>query len=305
VVPPKQMQKLFKGLIKGLLYLQDQGIVHRDIKPDNILLTTEGAVKIGDFGVAVRIDANNDDQEIDLFRTAEGSVAFQPPECQEFLSPRQGSNPDFNTKRKISREVTQKLDVWAAGVVLYIMATGKYPFENPNIMTLFANIARGEFTIPESISDPDLCDLIKGTLRVSTESRLSLLQIKKHPWMKAQLPSQPPTIPIPPIHSAFGHDSDTLLKVLEDVQNQEDEEDSENAGDSIPGMQENSGIIENEGSIYNSKSEDLSHTEEDQDIWTQSKDSSENASDEDDEQKQVQKYPNKENESSSEQKKRA
>jgi serine/threonine-protein kinase 11 len=219
-LPMKQLRKIFKALISGLIYLQGEGIIHRDIKPDNILLTSEGDVKIGDFGVAIKIDLTNE-KSLENFKWREGdtggSPAFQPPECQQIDY---RSIPDADqlgplvTKR--TKIVPLKVDVWSAGVVLYIMVVGKFPFETPNIISLFTNIAKGKFKIPDWVS-PELTELLKSILQVDPDNRFSLLQIKKHNWMKMQLKNSSSIVSIDPISSHFGHDNKTLSQVLDDL----------------------------------------------------------------------------------------
>jgi len=208
-------------LISGLEYLQTVGIIHRDIKPDNILLTSNGDVKIGDFGVAVKID-NIDEKGLETFKWKQGDIggspAFQPPECQEIDY---SSIPDLDeigpllTKRD-GKVAPLKLDVWSAGVVLYMMVVGKFPFENPNIISMFTNIARGKYTIPDWV-EPELKDLLKGILQVDPDNRFSIAQIKKQRWMKLKFTDDGNRIAIEPISSLFGHDDKTLNQVLEDL----------------------------------------------------------------------------------------
>jgi len=163
-LPMSQAQFVFKGLIKGIIYLQHNGIVHRDLKPDNILVRTDFVIKIADFGTAFRITPTN---EIENCQHGEGSPAYQPPE---------------NTNNNDWKKNPMKFDIWSAGVILYVTTIGKYPFENPNPMTLFANISKGEYVIPNSIMQP-LSDLIRGMLQVDAEKRLAAKTIKKHPWV--------------------------------------------------------------------------------------------------------------------------
>ncbi|CAM5126124.1 unnamed protein product [Natator depressus] len=135
------VKKYFCQLIDGLEYLHSQGIVHKDIKPGNLLLTTNGTLKISDLGVA---EALHPFAEDDTCRTSQGSPAFQPPEIANGLDTFSGF----------------KVDIWSAGVTLYNITTGLYPFEGDNIYKLFENIGKGDYTIPEDCGPP-LSDLLR------------------------------------------------------------------------------------------------------------------------------------------------
>jgi len=147
-LPLKQAQRYFKDLILGLQYLHSQGIVHRDIKPGNLLLTTDGVLKITDFGSAERIESFEDPN---YSAKAPGAPAFQPPEIasgEETFSGVAG-------------------DVWAAGVTLFYIVTGKYPFEveGKTAYTIFNNIVSGKYKIPKWVRlHKALTQLIRGML---------------------------------------------------------------------------------------------------------------------------------------------
>jgi len=66
-------RKLFKNLLKGIIYLHNENVIHRDIKPENILLMRNGFIKIGDFGSAIRVFSQN---EIESATFAHGSPCF-------------------------------------------------------------------------------------------------------------------------------------------------------------------------------------------------------------------------------------
>mmetsp|Transcript_25839 Transcript_25839/g.25117 ORF Transcript_25839/g.25117 Transcript_25839/m.25117 type:complete len:195 (-) Transcript_25839:736-1320(-) len=96
------MEKLFKAII----HYQSYNMVHRDIKPDNIMYNAEGEIKLIDFGLAREYGTSN-------LRTLAGTPYFIAPEV---------------LKKKYSKEC----DIWSLGVVLYQMMTGNYPFDVPN-----------------------------------------------------------------------------------------------------------------------------------------------------------------------------
>ena len=139
----------------------DGRVIHKDIKPGNLLLDTTGVLKIADFGVAELLDRFAPD---DMCRTSQGTPAFQPPEIANGL----GSFPGF------------KVDVWSSGVTLFNFVTGSYPFEGDTIFRLFENIGMGEFQVPAHDVNPVLESLIRGMLATDFKDRFTLLQAKKH-----------------------------------------------------------------------------------------------------------------------------
>ncbi|KAM9790231.1 serine/threonine-protein kinase STK11 isoform X2 [Syngnathus typhle] len=204
-VPEK---RYFCQLLDGLEYLHSQGIVHKDIKPGNLLLTTDGALKISDLGVA---EALHPFAEDDTCRTSQGSPAFQPPEIANGLDTFSGF----------------KVDIWSAGVTLYNITTSLYPFEGDNIYKLFENIGKGEFTIPEECG-PLLSDLLRGMLEYDPGKRFSIQNIRQHNWVRKKHP--PTELPVPIPASAESRDpwrSMTVVPYLEDLHGYTEDDDDE------------------------------------------------------------------------------
>lgn len=196
--PMCQAHGYFCQLIDGLEYLHGQGIVHKDIKPGNLLLTTSGTLKISDLGVAEALPPFAAD---DTCRTSQGSPAFQPPEIANGLDTFSGF----------------KVDIWSAGVTLYNITTGLYPFEGDNIYKLFENIGKGDYTIPGDCGPP-LSDLLRGMLEYEPAKRFSIRQIRQHSWFRKKHPLAEALVPIPPSPDTKDRwRSMTVVPYLEDL----------------------------------------------------------------------------------------
>ncbi|KAM5194271.1 serine/threonine-protein kinase STK11 isoform 1-T2 [Mantella aurantiaca] len=204
--PIFQAHGYFCQLVDGLEYLHSQGIVHKDIKPGNLLLTTDGTLKISDLGVA---EALHPFAEGDTCKTSQGSPAFQPPEIANGLDTFSGF----------------KVDIWSAGVTLYNITTGLYPFEGDNIYKLFENIGKGDYSIPEECG-PLLSDLLRGMLEYDPTKRFSIQQIRRHNWFRKKHPQMDPPVPIPPSSETKDRwRSLTVVPYLEDLHGYSEDED--------------------------------------------------------------------------------
>ena len=154
---------IFQQIISGLEYLHKNFICHRDIKPENILISNKDTkkikVKITDFGLSKSFAGDK------LLNSPRGSPSYAAPEMLK------GKGYKGN-----------KIDIWSSGVVLYVMVYGALPFDQEDIKDLVKSITTGNYSLPDTVSE-NCQDLIKRILQVDPEKRISLYDIKNHPWM--------------------------------------------------------------------------------------------------------------------------
>ncbi len=123
---------LIRDVARALGAAHAQGIVHRDVKPDNLLVDAEGRVRVADFGLAVAQDVER--------LTKTGALLGTP----RFMAPEQ-----FETKRA---GVGPPADVWALGVILYVALTGKEPFEAASLYEMVALVEKAQPKRPRALN---------------------------------------------------------------------------------------------------------------------------------------------------------
>ena len=151
---------IFRQIITGLTYCHTKRVLHRDVKLDNILLTSEGQVKICDFGVSKLVPDDNTKMTEQC-----GTPAYIAPEIFE--------NNGY---------MGYLSDIWSAGVVLYAMLYGAVPFKANNISELHKQVLKSQPVYKEDISKSAI-DLMKGILEKDPAFRLNAAQILNHDWM--------------------------------------------------------------------------------------------------------------------------
>ncbi|KAK8604964.1 hypothetical protein V6N13_082426 [Hibiscus sabdariffa] len=156
-------RKYLRDIVSGLMYLHAHNIVHGDIKPDNLLITSTGTVKIGDFSVSQVFEDDNDE-----LRRSPGTPVFTAPECCI------GST--YHGKAA---------DTWAVGVTLYFMVMGKYPFLGETLQDTYDKIVNNPLDLPNDMN-PELRNLLQGLLCKDPKRRMTLDAVAKHSWVTAK-----------------------------------------------------------------------------------------------------------------------
>ncbi|KAJ1895886.1 Cell cycle serine/threonine-protein kinase cdc5/MSD2 [Kickxella alabastrina] len=163
----------------GMAALHDANIIHRDIKHSNLLLDSMNRIKICDFGMSVIIDAKSDRKTSFL-----GTPNFLAPE----MVTREGRGHSFG------------VDVWAAGIMLYVMLYGRAPFNAPrtnvptnDIKALYRKIVSDGIVFPPDSQTSDLvCNLINKLCCKDEERRISARDIPLDAWYSMQTNEQTP-----------------------------------------------------------------------------------------------------------------
>jgi len=146
-------------LCRGLAYAHERGVTHRDLKPDNVMVSRNGSLKIADFGIARARDH------------AQMTATGVPVGTPAYLSPEQvrGEPADIRS------------DIFALGISLYELTCGKLPFDAETSTGIMYQIAQGKFTPPERTGlpdiDPELAALINRCLSAKAADRPTAAQI--------------------------------------------------------------------------------------------------------------------------------
>ena len=184
-LPERTIWSHLRHFVMGLEYLHMHGIVHRDIKPDNLMVTrpgrmyagSAGVLKITDFGTSAFCSIGDPSA-----KKTQGTPQFFAPEmCAE------GSSGTYDPR---------VLDLWAAGVTLYLWASGRLPFMQPTVMLLMQDIAECAPVLdaPKETSE-GLGGVIRGLLTRDVAKRITLSNLRLHEWLTDEsaqpLPVQP------------------------------------------------------------------------------------------------------------------
>uniref|UniRef100_A0A6N2NAJ0 Protein kinase domain-containing protein n=1 Tax=Salix viminalis TaxID=40686 RepID=A0A6N2NAJ0_SALVM len=177
-----------RQLAAGLQVLQEKHLIHRDLKPQNLLLSSNDLtpqLKIGDFGFARSLTSS------DLADTLCGSPLYMAPEIIQ------------------NKKYDAKADLWSVGAVLFQLVTGKPPFDGNSQYQLFQNILTStELRFPQGALEelhPDCVDLCRGLLRRNPVERLTFKEFFNHKFLgDPMLLVSAKSSPLPQVKSAAG-----------------------------------------------------------------------------------------------------
>ncbi len=158
--PPKDLwervEKLFRGLCRALQYVHERGMVHRDVKPTNVLVTQSGEAKLSDFGVVTGDSDGGGYTQLTMAGRLVGTVAFMAPELIT------------------SDDVDRRTDLYALGALLYMMCTFRRPIEADSVAGYLARHLT-EVPRPASEVNPDVPKVLE---------RIAARLMQKDPTMR-------------------------------------------------------------------------------------------------------------------------
>ncbi|KAJ7225597.1 MAP kinase [Mycena pura] len=152
-------------ILAGLEYLHSKGILHRDLKSDNILVETTGVCKISDFGISKRTDDRND-----AHTAMQGTVFWMAPEV-------------INTQKK---GYNSKIDIWSIGCVVLEMWAGTRPWSGDEMVAVMFKLFQSKQPppVPEGLKlTPQANDLRLKCFAINPEDRPTAAELRKHPYL--------------------------------------------------------------------------------------------------------------------------
>ncbi|WIA41543.1 hypothetical protein OEZ86_008912 [Tetradesmus obliquus] len=159
-LPEEVVQSIAKQLVRALHYLHSNRIIHRDMKPQNILIGSGGTVKLCDFGFARAMSCNTM-----VLTSIKGTPLYMAPELVQ------------------EQPYNHTVDLWSLGVILYELFVGQPPFYTNSIYSLIHHIVKDPVKFPTNISG-DFKSFLKGLLNKKPSDRLGWPELLEHPFVR-------------------------------------------------------------------------------------------------------------------------
>lgn len=154
-------------LLSALVYCHSRGVIHRDLKPENILLLEKGedfSIKVADFGSSTLLPKNRKTSG------CYGSAYYLAPEV-------------------FTNQYDEKCDIWSAGIIMYILLTGKPPYPGRDSESIIKYMKTQPFIITPAktqLMSSHAADLLKQLLTLNPSKRITAKQAMQHPWIKSR-----------------------------------------------------------------------------------------------------------------------
>ncbi|XP_058074020.1 serine/threonine-protein kinase TIO [Magnolia sinica] len=159
-LPEEQVQAIAKQLVRALHYLHSNRIIHRDMKPQNILIGAGSIVKLCDFGFARAMSTNTV-----VLRSIKGTPLYMAPELVR------------------EQPYNHTADLWSLGVILYELFVGQPPFYTNSVYALIRHIVKDPVKYPDNMT-PNFRSFLKGLLNKVPQNRLTWPALLEHPFVK-------------------------------------------------------------------------------------------------------------------------
>jgi serine/threonine protein kinase len=191
-LPPQLVRKYFSQILLGIRDMHHSLVVHRDLKPENMLVDEWSDLKISDFGFAARADEHR-------------------------VLTRQCGTPQYVAPEVLSGQYKGRpVDVWSAGVTLYVLLCGYPPFSAPDVDRLCDKIREGRYPKPRrpeglSVVPPAALHLLSCCLCLNPEHRWTAEQLLKHPYLQGK--DEVATKPVLHAHALSPPSNDSFMNL--------------------------------------------------------------------------------------------
>jgi len=165
------MARIMRSILLAVAYCHARGVVHRDMKPDNLLVSKDcTSVKLSDFGLATFLSSSS------IPSGTVGTRAYLPPEMI------------------LKTPYSFAVDMWSIGCIAYVLLSGYHPFSEDTDTPLYIQIVTGQWEFHQGVWDyisDDAKDFISELLVLDPEERMTAREALRHPWIRAVGPSPP------------------------------------------------------------------------------------------------------------------